>query len=69
MFKPHPELPGIIVDWFKRTLLMTPVPPMADTLASAEVLNQLNFGGIAGIAQEAAAARTAEERSAGAVVS
>jgi pimeloyl-ACP methyl ester carboxylesterase len=51
MFKPHPELPGIIVDWFKRTLLKTPVPPMADTLASAEVLNQLNFGGIAGIAQ------------------
>jgi pimeloyl-ACP methyl ester carboxylesterase len=50
MFKPHPELPGIIVDWFKRTLLKTPVPPMADTLASAEVLNQLNFGGIAGVA-------------------
>ena len=42
---------GIIVDWFKRTLVKTPVPPMADTLASAEVLNQLNFGGIAGLAQ------------------
>ena len=51
MFKPHPELPGIIVDWFKRTLLKTPASLMADTLASAEVLNQLNFGGIAGIAQ------------------
>jgi dienelactone hydrolase len=51
MFKPHPELPGIIVDWFKRTLLKTPVPPPADTLASAQVLNQLNFGGIAGVAQ------------------
>ena len=51
MFKPHPELPGIVVDWFKRTLLKTPVPPMADTLASAEVLNQLSFGGIAGIGQ------------------
>ena len=49
MFKPHPELPGIVVDWFKRTLLKTPVPPMVDTLASAEVLNQLNFGGIAGV--------------------
>jgi len=49
MFKPHPELPGIVVDWFKRTLLKTPVPPMADTLASVEVLNQLNFGGIAGV--------------------
>src|ERR1700745_1049844 len=51
MFKPHPELPEIIVDWFKRTLLKQPAPPMADTLASAEVLNQLNFGGIAGVAQ------------------
>jgi dienelactone hydrolase len=51
MFKPHPELPGIIVRWFESTLLKMPAPPMADTLASAEVLNQLNFGGIAGIAQ------------------
>ena len=51
MFKPHPELPGIIVDWFKSTLLRTPAPPPADTLASAQVLNQLNFGGIAGIAE------------------
>jgi dienelactone hydrolase len=51
MFKPHPELPGIIVDWFTRTLLKTPLPPMADTFASAEVLNQLNFGGLAGVAQ------------------
>jgi pimeloyl-ACP methyl ester carboxylesterase len=51
MFKPHPELPGIIVQWLKSTLLRTPAPPLADTLASAEVLNQLNFGGIAGVAQ------------------
>jgi len=51
MFKPHPELPGIIVDWFKSTLLRTPTPPLVDTLASAQVLNQLNFGGIAGIAE------------------
>jgi pimeloyl-ACP methyl ester carboxylesterase len=51
MFRPHPELPGIIVRWFESTLLKTPAPPIADTLASAEVLNQLNFGGIAGIAQ------------------
>ena len=51
MFKPHPELPGIIVHWFENTLLKTPAPPLADTLASAQVLNQLNFGGIAGIAQ------------------
>ena len=51
MFKPHPELPGIIVDWFKSTLLRTPALPPVDTLASAQVLNQLNFGGIAGIAE------------------
>ena len=51
MFKPHPELPGIIVDWFRSTLLRTPAPPLVDTLASAQVLNQLNFGGIAGIAE------------------
>jgi pimeloyl-ACP methyl ester carboxylesterase len=51
MFKPHPELPGIIFDWFKRTLLKTPAPPIVDTLASAEVLNQLNFGGMPGIAE------------------
>jgi dienelactone hydrolase len=51
MFKPHPELPGIIVQWLKGTLLRTPAPPVADTLASAQVLNQLNFGGIAGITQ------------------
>jgi dienelactone hydrolase len=51
MFKPHPELPGIMVEWFKSTLLGTPAPPLADTLASAQVLNQLNFGGIAGTAQ------------------
>ena len=25
MFKPHPELPGIIVDWFVTTLIKTPV--------------------------------------------
>jgi pimeloyl-ACP methyl ester carboxylesterase len=51
MFKPHPELPGIIVQWLKSTLLRTPAAPLADTLASAQVLNQLNFGGIAGITQ------------------
>lgn len=51
MFKPHPELLGIIVDWFKSTLLKTPALSLVDTLASAQVLNQLNFGGIAGIAE------------------
>src|SRR5205807_4944851 len=36
---------------FRSTLLKVPAPPVPDTLASAQVLNQLNFGGIAGIAE------------------
>lgn len=51
MFKPHPELPGIIVDWLVTTLIKTPGHAPAETLASAEVLNQLEFGSSAGIAQ------------------
>ena len=41
MFKPHPELPGIIVDWFVTTLIKTPGHAPADALASAAILNQL----------------------------
>src|SRR5437588_2109686 len=41
MFKPHPELPGIIVDWFVTTLIKTPGHVPADTVASAAILNQL----------------------------
>ena len=51
MFKPHPELAGIIVHWLVTTLIKTPGHAPAETLASAEVLNQLEFGGSAGIAQ------------------
>src|SRR5436305_888671 len=40
MFKPHPELPGIIVDWFVSTVIKTPGHPPADTVASAAMLNQ-----------------------------
>ena len=57
MFKPHPELSGIIVDWFKRTLLRASAPRPVDTLASAQVLNQLNFGGIAEVKQQLLQAR------------
>ena len=35
MFKVHPELPGIIVDWFVTTLIKTPGHAAADTVASA----------------------------------
>jgi tetratricopeptide (TPR) repeat protein len=41
MFKPHPELPGIIVDWLLTTLIKTPGRAPANALASAAVLNQL----------------------------
>src|SRR5947207_8552911 len=41
LFKPHPELPGIIVNRFVTTLIKTPGHAPADTVASAEILNQL----------------------------
>jgi tetratricopeptide (TPR) repeat protein len=41
MFKPHPELPGLIVDWFVTTLIETPGHAPVDALASAAILNQL----------------------------
>ena len=41
LFKPHPELPGIIVDWFVTTLIKTAGHAPADTVASAAILNQL----------------------------
>jgi tetratricopeptide (TPR) repeat protein len=41
MFQVHPELPGIMVQWFVTTLLKTPGHAPADTLAVADLLNQL----------------------------
>ena len=41
MFNLHPELPGIVVNWFVTTLLTTPGHAPADTLAVAPLLNQL----------------------------
>ena len=43
MFKVHPELPGIIVDWFVTTLIKTPGHAPADTVASASVINQIQM--------------------------
>lgn len=45
MFKVHPELPGIIVQWFVTTLIKTPGHAPADTLAAASLLNQLQTPG------------------------
>src|SRR5216110_2830146 len=58
MFKVHPELPGIIVDWFVTTLIKTPGHAPADTVASASVINQIETPD--GVAQ--AARRLTEAR-------
>jgi tetratricopeptide (TPR) repeat protein len=58
MFKPHPELPGIIVDWLVTTLIKTPGYAPADALASAAILNQLwTPEGVARVTQQLTEAR------------
>ncbi len=58
MFKIHPELPGIIVNWFVTTLIKTPGHAPADTLASAAILNQIRMpGGVAQVTQQLMEAR------------
>jgi hypothetical protein len=58
MFKVHPELPGIIVDWFVTTLIKTPGHAPADTVASASVINQIQMrGGVAKVTQQLIEAR------------
>src|SRR5881392_2491825 len=58
MFKVHPELPGIIVDWFVTTLIKTPGHAPADTVASASVINQIQMpGGVAEVTQQLIEAR------------
>src|SRR6184192_3256934 len=58
LFKPHRELPGIIVDWFVTTLIKTPGHAPADTVASASVINQIQMpGGVAQVTQQLIEAR------------
>ena len=58
MFKVHPELPGIIVQWFVTTLIKTPGHAPPDSLAAASLLNQLqNPGGAVQIKQQLVEAR------------
>ncbi len=53
MFKVHPELPGIIADWFVTTLIKTPGHAPAHTVASASVINQIQMpGGVAQVTQQ-----------------
>jgi len=49
LFEPHPELPGIIVNWFVTTLIKTPGHAPADTVASSAILDQIRAPG--GVAQ------------------
>ncbi len=58
MFKVHPELPGIIVDWFVTTLIKTPGHAPADTVSCASLINQIQMpGGVAQVTQQLIEAR------------
>jgi len=58
LFKPHPELRAIIVDWFATTLIKTPGHAPADSLACAAILNQLQMpGGVTQVTQQLIEAR------------
>jgi tetratricopeptide (TPR) repeat protein len=58
LFKTHPDLPGIIVQWFVNTLIKTPGHAPADPLAAAAILNQLTVpGGAAQVTQQLTEAR------------
>jgi tetratricopeptide (TPR) repeat protein len=64
MFKVHPELPGIIVDWFVTTLIKTPGHAPADTVACASVINQIQMpGGVAQVTQQLIEARRKDPES------
>jgi pimeloyl-ACP methyl ester carboxylesterase len=58
MFKVHPELPGIVEQWFVTTLIKTPGHAPADSLAAASLLNQLQTpGGAVQVKQQLVEAR------------
>jgi len=58
LFKVHPELPKIIVDWFVTTLIKTPGHAPADSIACAATINQLQvLGGASQVEQQLTEAR------------
>ena len=58
MFKVHPELPGIIVNWFVTTLIKTPGHAPADTVASAAIIDEIRSpGGVEKARQQLLGAR------------
>jgi dienelactone hydrolase len=63
LFKAHPELRAIIVDWFITTLIKTPGHAPADPLACAAILNQLQTpGGVTQVTQQLIEARRTDPR-------
>lgn len=63
MFQAHPEMSGIIVQWFVTTLIKTPGQAPADALAAGDLLNELQTpGGAAHAKQQLAEARTKDPR-------
>jgi len=58
LFKTHPDLPGVIVQWFVNTLIKTPGHGPADPLAAAAILNQLEMpGGVTQVTRQLTEAR------------
>lgn len=58
LFQDHPDLPGILVQWFVTTLVKTPGHAPADPLATSAILNQLTEpGGAAQVTQQLIEAR------------
>ena len=58
LFGDHPDLPGIIVQWFVTTLIRSPGHAPADPLAAANILNQLATpGGAAQVKEQLIEAR------------
>lgn len=58
MCQVHPELPGMIVDWFVTTLIKTPGHAPADGVAASEILNELQQpGGAAKVTEQLTEAR------------
>ena len=63
LFKTHPDLPGILVQWFVTTLIKTPGHGPADPLAAAAILNQLTVpGGAAPVTQQLMEARKRDSK-------
>jgi dienelactone hydrolase len=58
LFKTHPDLRGIVVEWFVTTLIKTPGHAPADPLAAAVIVNQLEMpDGIALVTRQFTEAR------------